>query len=302
MHPVIQRVSRAGVTLAFQAWGEPGTPARPRETVVLLHGFPDSSALWARVAPLLAKEFRVIVPDMRGCGDSTPVSGAKHYRYEELLADLYAIIDAVSPEKPVHVVGHDWGGIYPWHALVDAGGIARIRSFTTMAPPVEAVGLYIRGRLLRPTPRNLMQASGQALRNALMFFFAMPLLPTLMWKSGLGLAVFRRMVKLLERGLILPERAGMAADAVRFLGIYRENLLRRALLPAPLTINRVPVHALMATRDPFLPPAVFESLPAWVRDCSSSTVDASHWAPLSQPQAVARAVSRFVNQSGEQHA
>ena len=43
--------------------------------VLLLHGFPTSSALWREFVPLLAGRFRVIVPDLMGSGDSMPADG-----------------------------------------------------------------------------------------------------------------------------------------------------------------------------------------------------------------------------------
>jgi len=60
-----RRARTSGGELAFVELGDPADPA-----VVLLHGFPASSFLWRRFAPLLSPWMRVIAPDLLGCGDS----------------------------------------------------------------------------------------------------------------------------------------------------------------------------------------------------------------------------------------
>lgn len=285
-----------GVQISVHTWGQAPTPQSPKEVVMLLHGFPDRALLWEGVAQHLGQHCFVIAYDMRGCGQSSPLQGRKHYRYAPLLDDLFAVIDQCSPGQKVHLVGHDWGGLYGWDALFDPRGPQRIASYVTMAPSLNQVGRWLRSRLLRPSPRNLAQALHQvSVSNSLMSFFAMPVLPTLMWRSGLGLWTFRQMVQRLEQ-VNLPVHPGVEADAVRFLGIYRANLFQQVLRPKPVTRTRIPVHTLVATRDPFLPPRVFEACADWTEHHSQSTLDASHWAPLSRPAELAQVVEAFTRQ------
>lgn len=75
-------------------------------TVLLIHGFPESGFEWQRVAPILAKRFRVVVPDYRGAaGSDVPDSG---YDKATMAADLHAVITELG-DPAVHVVGHDIG-------------------------------------------------------------------------------------------------------------------------------------------------------------------------------------------------
>ncbi len=97
------------------------------------------------------------------------------------------------------------------------------------------------------------------------------------------------MVERLE-GVRLPVHPGVEGDAVRYLGIYRANLFQQVLRPQPVQRTPIPVHTLIATRDPFLPPRVFEGCADWSQQPSRSEVDATHWAPLSRPQEVAQVV------------
>ena len=100
-------VENGPVTLSVQVSGE-------GPTIVLLHGWPDTSAVWDLVAPaLLECGFRVAVPDLRGCGRSSKPEGTQNYAMHLLVADLNAIIGALGTEK-VSLVGHDWGANLAW--------------------------------------------------------------------------------------------------------------------------------------------------------------------------------------------
>lgn len=289
-HQQMKVVTPAGVELSVHTWGQRPSVQAPREVFVLLHGFPDRALLWEGVARHLSQGGFVIAYDMRGCGQSTPLHGTRHHRYAPLIDDLFAVIDGMKLPQKVHLVGHDWGGLYGWDALFDARARTRIASFTTMAPSLNQVGQWVRQRLSRPTPARIAQVLHQMLvSNGLMGFFAMPVLPTLMWRSGLGVWTFRKLVERLER-VPLPVHPGVAGDAVRYLGIYRANLFQQVLRPQPVQRTPIPVHTLVATRDPFLPPRVFEGCADWTDHPSHSEVDATHWAPLSRPLEVARAV------------
>jgi pimeloyl-ACP methyl ester carboxylesterase len=292
-HQTLKVTSPAGVELSVHTWGQRPSAAEPREVFVLLHGFPDRALLWEGVARHLAQGGFVIAHDMRGCGQSTPLHGTRHYRYAPLIDDLFAVIDGMKLKQKVHLVGHDWGGLYGWDALFDVRASTRVASFTTMAPSLNQVGQWVRQRLSRPTPARIGQVLHQMfVSNALMGFFAMPVLPTLMWRSGLGVWTFRQMVERLER-VRLRVHPGVAGDAVRYLGIYRANLFQQVLRPQPVQRTTIPVHTLIATRDPFLPPRVFEGCADWTLQPSRSEVDATHWAPLSRPEEIARVVANM---------
>jgi pimeloyl-ACP methyl ester carboxylesterase len=78
------------------------------ETVVLLHGWPQTSHEWRRVAPLLAGRHRVIVPDLRGLGDtSRPLEG---YDSRTVAGDVAELMLRHLGIDRFHLVGHDWGG------------------------------------------------------------------------------------------------------------------------------------------------------------------------------------------------
>lgn len=82
------------------------------DLVVLLHGFPEFWYSWRHQIPVLARHFKVVVPDLRGYNDSDkPSSG---YDLDTLSADIQGLIKSLGYLK-AHVVGHDWGGAIAWH-------------------------------------------------------------------------------------------------------------------------------------------------------------------------------------------
>ena len=78
------------------------------ETLVLLHGIPQTSHEWRFVMPRLAEKFRVIAPDLRGLGDSSrPATG---YDKKTVAADVWRLVHDHLKIDSFFLVGHDWGG------------------------------------------------------------------------------------------------------------------------------------------------------------------------------------------------
>lgn len=87
-------------------------------TVLLVHGFPDDHTIWRKQIPaLVAAGYRVIAPDMRGCGESEIPSRRSDYRRELLVADLVALLDQLKLDK-VKLVAHDWGAVIGWQFAI----------------------------------------------------------------------------------------------------------------------------------------------------------------------------------------
>ena len=96
-----------GVQIHVEVTGE-GSP------VLLLHGFPDSGALWRHQVPALADAgFRCIVPDLRGFGDSGVPGSVDEYSMLYSVGDAIAVLDHLGVER-AHVVGHDFGAALAW--------------------------------------------------------------------------------------------------------------------------------------------------------------------------------------------
>jgi haloacetate dehalogenase len=89
--------------------------------VVLLHGYPQTHAIWHRVVPALLPHHTVVAVDLRGYGDSTaPVHSADHAPMSKraMAADITALMRALGHDR-FAVVGHDRGGRVAHRLAVD---------------------------------------------------------------------------------------------------------------------------------------------------------------------------------------
>ena len=128
--------------------------------VLLLHGFPDSAALWRHQIPALTTAgYRVIAPDLRGFGGSDQPADPAAYAMPTLVADVLGILEARGVERAA-VVGHDWGAALGWALataapqVVDAAGRALGRASGRLlhrsGPPAGAVLVHA----VLPVPRG----------------------------------------------------------------------------------------------------------------------------------------------------
>ncbi|GAA4005324.1 SDR family oxidoreductase [Allokutzneria multivorans] len=270
---------------------ESGAPDRP--TVLLVHGYPDDHHVWDRVAQRLRGKFHVVTYDTRGTGTSAGPKERSGYRLEHLGEDLLAVADAVSPDRPVHVVGHDWGSIQAWEAVTDPAARHRIASYTTISGPcLDHVGHWTRSRLRRPSPRGLRQLISQQLHSLYILFFHIPVLPALLWRT----VIARNWARLLWRTEKIkfdrPTRV-LAKDGVLGMELYRANMVPRLKNPRERRTT-VPVQAITPLHDRYVTPVLAEDLERWVPELWRRPLAAGHWAPLSHPEAVARMVEEFV--------
>lgn len=80
--------------------------------VLLLHGFPQSMALWARVAPLMAERYTIVCADLRGYGGSAKPEGAADnstYSFRAMAGDQVCLMRHLGFGR-FHMIGHDRGG------------------------------------------------------------------------------------------------------------------------------------------------------------------------------------------------
>ena len=92
----------------------------PGPAVVLLHGFPLSRAMWKEQVAGIGSIYRLIVPDLRGHGESPSPEGV--YTMDEMADDVIELLDTLSLDGPVVVGGLSMGG---YVALRSCPGIRR---------------------------------------------------------------------------------------------------------------------------------------------------------------------------------
>jgi pimeloyl-ACP methyl ester carboxylesterase len=99
--------------------------------VLLLHGFPDTHAVWRKqIGVLAAAGYRVLAPDLRGYGRTEAPGGVYDYTLVKLRSDILGLLDALAIPK-VRLIGHDWGGIIGWQ--IAALAPQRVERFVTLS-------------------------------------------------------------------------------------------------------------------------------------------------------------------------
>jgi pimeloyl-ACP methyl ester carboxylesterase len=121
----------SGITMNVALAGPEGGPP-----VIMMHGFPESHRTWAKIAPLLGDGLRLIMPDLRGFGESDRPQEVSAYSTDLLVADLFALADALGVDR-FALVGHDWGGAVAWAAALR--GNPRIERLAIVNSPHPAI-------------------------------------------------------------------------------------------------------------------------------------------------------------------
>ncbi len=130
--------------------------------LVLLHGYPQSGIMWRKVAPSLARRFTVVIPDLRGYGDSDkPRDG---FDKKTMAADIHGVMQALGHSR-YRVVGHDRGARVSHRLALDHAEAVERLSLLDIVPTHT---------LFRDTGRELAAAYWH------WFFFQVPDLPEVM--------------------------------------------------------------------------------------------------------------------------
>jgi pimeloyl-ACP methyl ester carboxylesterase len=132
----METITVNGIRLAYE---RRGTGA----SLVLLHGYPLDHHLWDDVTPLLVDTFDLIIPDLRGFGESSTVDS--FYTMEDIASDIAALLDHLEIQKAA-IVGHSMGGyvalafarLYPERV----SGLGLVSSQVLADPPDRKEGRY----------------------------------------------------------------------------------------------------------------------------------------------------------------
>jgi len=132
----MEKIKVNDIELAYTRRGK-GTP------LVLLHGYPLDHHLWDDVAPLLEDTFDLILPDLRGFGESTTVDSP--YTMDDYASDIAGLLDQLGIQKAA-IVGHSMGGyvalafarLYPERV----SGLGLVSSQVLADPPDRKEGRY----------------------------------------------------------------------------------------------------------------------------------------------------------------
>jgi haloacetate dehalogenase len=127
-----RRVATSGAEIFLRTAG--GGPP-----VLFLHGYPQTHAIWHRVAPALAQRFTVVCPDLRGYGASSrPPSDATHATYSKraMAQDMVEVMTKLGHDR-FAVVGHDRGARVAYRAALDHPSRVEALAVLDIVPTLE---------------------------------------------------------------------------------------------------------------------------------------------------------------------
>ena len=161
-----RRFAVNGAEIAARLGGDRDKPA-----LLLLHGFPQTHAMWHRVAQLLRHDFFLILPDLRGYGDSSHAPGLpdhSNYSKRALAQDLIEVMDTLGIAA-FALCGHDRGGRVAHRLALDHPARVRRLCVIDIAPTLDmyartdfdfARAYYHWFHLIQPTPLPELMIGG----------------------------------------------------------------------------------------------------------------------------------------------
>lgn len=282
-----------GITMNVTLAGPQDAPP-----VILLHGFPESHSTWRGLAPLLEDRFRLIMPDLRGFGDSDRPQDVADYATDTLVADLLALADTLGVER-FALVGHDWGGAIAWAAAIR--GDARIERLAIINSPHPWI-----------FQKSLIEDQAQRAASQYITAFRTSGMEAAIEAMGFDAFFDKSFAKHVDLARISPEeRARTIADWSRpgaltaMLNWYRASHL---IVPPPgVTVPipdwvlrlapkiRIPVRVIWGLEDKALLPIQLVGIGEVGDDVEVVPLKGvGHFAPWEAPEAVAAALAPFL--------
>lgn len=246
--------------------------------LLLLHGWPQHFWCWRRVVPLLADDFRLICPDLRGFGwTDAPGLG---YDNETFAADAVALLDALGLER-VGVVGHDWGGFTGFLiALHHPRRVSRLLALSTPIPWLRP-SLGLAAATWRTWYAWLLAVIG---REAVA---RRPGLVRLMLRHGTpDDAIDERAAEVYAAPLREPARA--RATQLLYRSYVRSALAMSTGGPYEELRLTLPTRLLLGRDDQAIPDVLVRGFEPHADDMTVELVDAGHFLPEERPDLVTR--------------
>ncbi|MFN7855198.1 MAG: alpha/beta fold hydrolase [Acidovorax sp.] len=164
----VHRIATTGAEIFVRTGGAAGAPP-----LLLLHGFPQTHALWHRVAQQLAREFFLVLPDLRGYGDSSHAPGLPdhaNYSKRAMAQDMAEVMTALGHDT-FFLCGHDRGGRVAHRLALDHAARVRKLCLIDIAPTLDmyartdmefARAYYHWFHLIQPAPLPETMIGGNA--------------------------------------------------------------------------------------------------------------------------------------------
>jgi pimeloyl-ACP methyl ester carboxylesterase len=250
------------------------------------------------VAPALSDRFRLIMPDQRGFAGSDHPQDVDDYRADTLVADIFALADALGVQS-FALVGHDWGGAIAWATALR--GDPRLTRLAIINSPHPVI-----------FQKSLIESAEQRAASQYITAFRVPGFEKAVEAMGFDTFFDKSFSGHVDLGIIPPEeRAQYIAEwsqpgtLTGMLNWYRASQVMvpppGVTVPLPDFVLRafpkvcVPTLVIWGMRDKALLPLQLDGLDALVEDLTIVRVaDAGHFVPWEKPEPVINALGDFL--------
>jgi pimeloyl-ACP methyl ester carboxylesterase len=282
-----------GITMNVALAGPEDAPP-----VILIHGFPESHRTWREIAARLDDDFRIVMPDLRGFGDSDRPQDVADYGIGMLIADIFALADALNIDR-FALVGHDWGGAIAWAAAL--WGSPRIERLAIINSPHPLI-----------FQRSLIDDEAQRAASQYMRAFRNPGMEAGIQAMGFATFFEKSFSKHVDLGLISPEERQIYIEQwsrpgalTAMLNWYRSSQVvvpeigEDAAMPAWVERGvpklHMPVRVIWGLEDKALLPIQLVGIGEVGDDVEVFTLKGvSHFAPWEAPDQVAAVLAPFL--------
>lgn len=267
--------------------------------IVFLHGFPESHRTWRGLVPLLADDYRLIMPDQRGFAGSDAPQDKADYVTDRIVADLFALVDRLGLDD-FTLVGHDWGGAVSWAAALR--GDPRLKRLVIVNAPHPVI-----------FQKSLIEDSDQRAASQYITAFRAPGFEQFPETIGWDAFFDKSFQGHVDLAAIPPEEKAQYLAEWSQPGVFNAmlNWYRGAAIMVPppgVTVPlpdfllrafpsvKVPTLVVWGMRDKALLPLQLEGLDALIDDLTIVRVeDAGHFLPWENPEAVAAPLRTFLD-------
>lgn len=278
----------------------PSSARGQRPALLLLHGFPQTHAMWHRVAQQLQNDFWIVMPDLRGYGDSAKPAGLpdhSNYSKRTLAQDMVDVMDLLGAQR-FFLCGHDRGGRVAHRLALDHAEKVERLCVIDIAPTLDmynatdmafARAYYHWFHLIQPwpLPERMIGGNPKDYLHAKLGGWG---------SSGLGYIEPQALAEY-ERCFCTPEAIHGACEDYRAsadidLEHDRESRARR---------DRIACDLLVLWGERGVVNKLFKPLMLWQAQCAGrvtgQALPAGHFIPEELPQATAAALLDFFGQN-----
>ena len=282
-----------GIHMNVALAGPAGAPP-----VILMHGFPESHRTWREIAVRLDDSLRLVMPDLRGFGETDRPQEVGAYATDTLIADIFALADALDIDR-FALVGHDWGGAIAWAAALR--GNSRISRLAIVNSPHPLI-----------FQRSLMEDEAQRAASQYMRAFRNPGMEAGIEAMGFDAFFDKSFAKHVDMARISPAERQIYIDQwsrpgalTAMLNWYRSSQVvvpavgEEAAMPdwvaRGLPKLKIPVRVIWGLEDKALLPIQLQGIGDVGEDVEVFPLaGVGHFAPWEAPDEVAAALGPFL--------